>query len=714
MLNPIRTAVSKKKRRFRGDGFDLDLAYITDRIIAMGYPSESVEGLYRNPLHEVVKFLDLKHKDHYKVYNLCSERCYDPAKFYGRVEHIPFEDHNAPPFELIEVFCRSVQAWLDADAANVAAVHCKAGKGRTGVMICTYLLFSGHSKDPDTAMEFYGRARTHNGHGVTIPSQRRYINYWHQCLRDHLTYTPTERYLTRLTLRAPPGAATAAALGDTSSGMQVTVAAYSNGQRVFAFKNLPVILDPVDPYDEMPPSTAAVPLPHPCRLAGDVRMHLQFELAEKFGKEKPFHFWFNTFFTTAPETVLAKGEIDKLHKDKHHKIVDADFAVVLALQVPDAALADLATAAADPSAKAAAATSGAGIAARGARRGAGFPAPLAVTTGHQHHHAQLDAAVSAPALSPMSPTATPRTVTKTWSAEMKSSASAASLALGLSSGPPSPDVGAVSTGALGTLRRALKGLSLSRTGKLARSASGEGPAVGTGGIASPTSAPPKVDGSDMPWDGTNPRPTTAHAEPRGEGGKVLETIVASRNTLHEMATVADIDGTAPPPPPPPPAATYAHHALHAHHHYHHHHHHAHHPYATIHHSPRSGGGAHARPGTTPPPPMHGRASRSGSVGGALPVVLPRRRSHPSAQSSEHSLVSFVDDADADEESDEDDEVEGIGVGCPTIEEPEVVGDGVGDGKGVADWEGTVRRTTPSAEVERGEENGRRIEGVSGV
>ncbi|KNE68344.1 hypothetical protein, variant [Allomyces macrogynus ATCC 38327] len=311
MLNPIRTAVSKKKRRFRGDGFDLDLAYITDRIIAMGYPSESVEGLYRNPLQEVVKFLDLKHKDHYKVYNLCSERCYDPAKFYGRVEHIPFEDHNAPPFDLIEVFCRSVQAWLDADAANVAAVHCKAGKGRTGVMICAYLLFSGHSKDPTTAMEFYGRARTHNGHGVTIPSQQRYINYWHLCLRNHLTYTPTERYLTRLTLRAPPGAATAAALGDTHSGVQVTVAAYSNGQRVFAFKNLPVLLDPVDPYDELPPTTAAVPLPHPCRLAGDVRMHLQFELAEKFGKEKPFHFWFNTFFTTLPETVLGKSEIDK-------------------------------------------------------------------------------------------------------------------------------------------------------------------------------------------------------------------------------------------------------------------------------------------------------------------------------------------------------------------------------------------------------------------
>ncbi len=42
-----------KKKRYIDEHYDLDLTYITSRIIAMGYPAEGFESFYRNNLKEV-------------------------------------------------------------------------------------------------------------------------------------------------------------------------------------------------------------------------------------------------------------------------------------------------------------------------------------------------------------------------------------------------------------------------------------------------------------------------------------------------------------------------------------------------------------------------------------------------------------------------------------------------------------------------------------
>ena len=61
----------------------MDLTYITHRIIAMGFPSSGAEGIYRNPLPEVQRFLHEYHAGKFMVYNLCSERDYPPAEVRG-------------------------------------------------------------------------------------------------------------------------------------------------------------------------------------------------------------------------------------------------------------------------------------------------------------------------------------------------------------------------------------------------------------------------------------------------------------------------------------------------------------------------------------------------------------------------------------------------------------------------------------------------------
>ncbi|KAK3289434.1 hypothetical protein CYMTET_3143 [Cymbomonas tetramitiformis] len=185
-INIVRGLVSKKKRRFQEDGFDLDLSYITERIVGMGWPSEGFEAFYRNPKTEVLKFLQERHPGHFKIFNLCSEREYDARSFENRVSRCPFADHQAPPVELMAQFCEDVDTWLSADPDNVVFAHCKAGKGRTGVMICCYLLHSKMFSDPGEAMKYYASKRTKDGKGVTIASQARYIHYYAHYLEEGL------------------------------------------------------------------------------------------------------------------------------------------------------------------------------------------------------------------------------------------------------------------------------------------------------------------------------------------------------------------------------------------------------------------------------------------------------------------------------------------------------------------------------------------------
>ena len=183
-IRKARSLVRGKKRFVVTDtGVKLDLTYITDRIIAMGFPSVSIEGLYRNPYREVYRHLETKHADCYRVYNLCSERSYASSKFHNRVACFPFDDHNPPPLRLLLAICVDIQRHLNEGSENVVAIHCKAGKGRTGTVIAAYLLYANAVSSAQQGLELFGNKRTSNSKGVTIPSQRRFVYYWECFLR---------------------------------------------------------------------------------------------------------------------------------------------------------------------------------------------------------------------------------------------------------------------------------------------------------------------------------------------------------------------------------------------------------------------------------------------------------------------------------------------------------------------------------------------------
>uniref|UniRef100_A0AAX7VP52 Phosphatidylinositol-3,4,5-trisphosphate 3-phosphatase n=1 Tax=Astatotilapia calliptera TaxID=8154 RepID=A0AAX7VP52_ASTCA len=178
-----RRMISENKRRYQKDGFDLDLTYVTDRVIAMSFPSSGKQAFYRNPIREVARFLDTKHEGHYKVYNLCSEKGYDPQFFHYRVERVFIDDHNVPSLEDMLKYTASVREWMSADPQNIIAIHCKGGKGRTGTMVCTWLIDSDQFESAQDSLEYFGERRTDKSQsskfqGVETPSQSRYVGYY--------------------------------------------------------------------------------------------------------------------------------------------------------------------------------------------------------------------------------------------------------------------------------------------------------------------------------------------------------------------------------------------------------------------------------------------------------------------------------------------------------------------------------------------------------
>ncbi|KAK4437909.1 Phosphatidylinositol 3,4,5-trisphosphate 3-phosphatase and protein-tyrosine-phosphatase PTEN2A [Sesamum alatum] len=185
-----RHVVSQNKRRYQEGGFDLDMTYITENIIAMGFPAGDmssgffgyVEGFYRNHMEEVIRFFETYHKDKYKVYNLCSERLYDASLFEGKVASFPFDDHNCPPIQLIISFCQSAYSWLKQDIDNVVVVHCKAGMARTGLMISSLLLYLKFFPTAEESIDYYNQKRCIDGKGLVLPSQIRYVKYFERTL----------------------------------------------------------------------------------------------------------------------------------------------------------------------------------------------------------------------------------------------------------------------------------------------------------------------------------------------------------------------------------------------------------------------------------------------------------------------------------------------------------------------------------------------------
>lgn len=189
----IRSLVASPKQLHYDEKLQLqlDLSYINSRVIVCSGPVNSVfKSIYRTPVVDLVRFLNANHKNHWKIWNFRGEgKGYQDSDVSGKIVYLPFPDHQPPTLKIIEESVRGMDEFLQGHKENVVVLHCKAGKGRSGTLCCAYLMYK-HHFDVDKAIELYSvkRMREFAGDGVTIKSQRRYLEYWGQCLNDKELY----------------------------------------------------------------------------------------------------------------------------------------------------------------------------------------------------------------------------------------------------------------------------------------------------------------------------------------------------------------------------------------------------------------------------------------------------------------------------------------------------------------------------------------------
>ncbi|XP_018422974.1 PREDICTED: tensin-2 [Nanorana parkeri] len=159
--------------------YDLDLTYITERIISVFFPTNLEEQRYQSNLREVASMLRSKHEDKYLLFNLSRKR-HDIRKLNPKVQDFFWPDCHAPPLDVICSICKAIEAWLNSDPQHVVVLHCKGNQGKTGVVIASYMHYSKVSASVDQALGTLAMRKfcEDKVSSSLHPSQRRYINYF--------------------------------------------------------------------------------------------------------------------------------------------------------------------------------------------------------------------------------------------------------------------------------------------------------------------------------------------------------------------------------------------------------------------------------------------------------------------------------------------------------------------------------------------------------
>ncbi|XP_022918062.1 cyclin-G-associated kinase [Onthophagus taurus] len=183
---------------------DLDISYITSRIVVMPHPSEGIESAYRaNHIDDVRMYLDSRHPNNkYSVYNV-SGKSY-VAKFGpARVVDCSFAypDHfHAPLLNALYQMCEDIYQYLSGDSRNVCVIHCTDGKATSATLACSVMMYAGLYHIPEDGLQLFAVKRQPPN---IRASEYRYLYYLSSIIQNPPSY-PHYKPLTLISIQMQP------------------------------------------------------------------------------------------------------------------------------------------------------------------------------------------------------------------------------------------------------------------------------------------------------------------------------------------------------------------------------------------------------------------------------------------------------------------------------------------------------------------------------
>ncbi|XP_062941757.1 tensin-3 isoform X2 [Cynocephalus volans] len=283
------------------DVHELDLTYITERIIAVSFPASCSEESYLHNLQEVTRMLKSKHGDNYLVLNL-SEKRYDLTKLNPKIMDVGWPELHAPPLDKMCTICKAQESWLNSDPQHVVVIHCRGGKGRIGVVISSYMHFTNVSASADQALDRFAMKKFYDDKVSALmqPSQKRYVQFLSGLLSGSVKMNTSPLFLHLVILHGSPNFDTGGVCRPFLKLYQAMQPVYTSGIYNVGPENTSRICIVIEPAQ---------------LLKGDVMVKCYHKKYRSATRDVIFRVQFHTGAVQGCRLVFGKEDLDNANKD---------------------------------------------------------------------------------------------------------------------------------------------------------------------------------------------------------------------------------------------------------------------------------------------------------------------------------------------------------------------------------------------------------------